>query len=267
MDISIIIPSFNDSRIERTVKSILSQNYPREGYEIIIVDGGSPQDTFGVTLEYLKDECDVVICEKDEGIFDGLNKGVGLANGDLVFMIGSDDFLISDDVFKKAFQKFKEHNYELIVFELFYVNQNNKIERYWSMPKNMNSIPEHFQLPHFSTFMSRNLIGNTRFKLESFISADYGFFKELLGKNKKTIIINNPVVCMTSGGQSSKDFVNILKGNMQSLKEFGMNPYKVLRFFLHKLYTKSKHFASMKLNSKKRKQFQIKINTYLNSIK
>ena len=72
---------------------------------------------------------------------------------------------------------------------------------------------------------------------------------------------------MTSGGQSSKDIVNILKGNMQSVKEFGMNPYKVLRFFLHKLFTKSKHFASMKLNSKKRNQFQIKINTYLNSIK
>ena len=95
MDISIIIPSFNDSRIIRTVKSILSQNFPRDSYEIIIVDGGSPLDTFGVTLEYLKDECDVVICEKDEGIFDGLNKGVGLANGNLVFMIGSDDFLIS----------------------------------------------------------------------------------------------------------------------------------------------------------------------------
>ena len=193
MDISIIIPSFNDSRIERTVKSILSQNYPREGYEIIIVDGGSPQDTFGETLEYLKEECDVVICEKDKGIFDGLNKGLELANGNLVFMIGSDDFLISDDVFKTAFQKFKEHNYELIVFELFYVNQNNKIERYWSMPRNMNSIPSYFQLPHFSTFMSRNLIGNTRFKLESFISADYGFFKERLERIKKLLLSISPL--------------------------------------------------------------------------
>ena len=267
MDISVIIPSFNDKRIVRTIKSILSQNYERHKYEIIIMDGGSDKPAFESTLNYLSDVCDKVISEKDEGIFDGLNKGIELASGNLILMIGSDDFLISNDVFKTAYQRFKQGNYELIVFELFYVNNNNEIERYWSMPRNMQSIPSHFQLPHFSTFMSRNLIGDTRFKLESFISADYGFFKELISKKKKSIIINNPVVCMTSGGQSSKNLINILKGNMQSLKESRMNPYKVFRFFFHKLFTKTKHYASMKFNSKKRKQFQNKINSYLNTIK
>ncbi|MDC1242445.1 glycosyltransferase [Gammaproteobacteria bacterium] len=267
MDISIVVPSFNDTRIIRTVKSILSQNYPRENYEIIIVDGGSPQESFGETLEYLNDECDIVLSEKDKGIFDGLNKGIELASGMLIFMIGSDDFLISNDVFERAYQKFKEDKYELIVFELFYVNNNNEIERYWSMPKNMHSIPSHFQLPHFSTFMSRNLIGDTRFKLESFISADYGFFKELISKKKKSIIINSPAVCMTSGGQSSKNLINIIKGNMQSLlNEDRMNLYKIFRFFFHKLLTKTKHYGSMKLNRKKRERFQNKINSYINTI-
>ena len=266
MDISVIIPSFNDQRIVRTIKSILSQNYERHKYEIIIMDGGSDKHAFESTLNYLSDVCDKVISEKDEGIFDGLNKGIELASGNLIFMIGSDDFLISNDVFKTAYQRFKEGNYELIVFELFYVNDKNEIERYWSMPKNMYSIPSHFQLPHFSTFMSRNLIGDTRFKLESFISADYGFFKELISKKKKSIIINNPVVCMTSGGQSSKNLINIIKGNMQSLNEDSMNLYKIFRFFFHKLFTKTKHFASMKLNSKKRERFQNKINSYINTI-
>ena len=41
MKISVIIPSYNDSRIIRTVKSILYQNFPRDKYEIIVVDGGS----------------------------------------------------------------------------------------------------------------------------------------------------------------------------------------------------------------------------------
>lgn len=266
MDISVIIPSFNDKRIVRTIKSILSQNYERYKYEIIIMDGGSDKPAFESTLNYLSDVCDKVISEKDEGIFDGLNKGIELASGNLILMIGSDDFLISNDVFKTAYQRFKQGNYELIVFELFYVNNNNEIERYWSMPRNMQSIPSHFQLPHFSTFMSRNLIGGTRFKLESFISADYGFFKDLINKKKKSIIINNPAVCMTSGGQSSKNLINILKGNLQSLQEFKMNPYKIFRFFLHKIYTKTWHYASMKLNGKKRKEFQDKINSYLDTI-
>ena len=59
---------------------------------------------------------------------------------------------------------------------------------------------------------------------------------------------------MTSGGQSSKNLINILKGNLQSLQEFKMNPYKIFRFFLHKIYTKTWHYASMKLNGKKRKR-------------
>ena len=266
IQISIIIPSYNDKRIVRTVKSILSQNFDRDKYEIIVMDGGSDKIFFEDTLEYLRDKCNLVIHEKDNGIFDALNKGIDLANGDLIFMIGSDDFLISNDVFSIAYKNFMENNYELIVFELFYVNQNNEIERYWSMPSHLHSIPAHFQLPHFSTFMSRNLIDDTRFNLESYISADYGFFKNLLKKNRKNLIINSPVVCMTSGGQSSKNFLNIFKGNIQSLKEFGANPFYIIKFLLHKLYTKSKHHFSMKINNKKREEFQDKINLYLDTI-
>ena len=99
IQISIIIPSYNDKRIVRTVKSILSQNFDRDKYEIIVMDGGSDKIFFEDTLEYLRDKCNLVIHEKDNGIFDALNKGIDLANGDLIFMIGSDDFLISNDVF------------------------------------------------------------------------------------------------------------------------------------------------------------------------
>ena len=53
MKISVIIPSYNDSRIIRTVKSILYQNFPRDKYEIIVVDGGSKKKYFKKCLEFL----------------------------------------------------------------------------------------------------------------------------------------------------------------------------------------------------------------------
>lgn len=266
MDISIIIPSFNDVRIERTVKSILSQTYSRAKYEIIIVDGGSPPNEFEGTLKYLRDVCDIVISEKDDGIFDGLNKGIDLASGDLLYMIGSDDFLISDDVFSMANTEFRENNADLIIFELFYVNNNNIIERHWSLPKNIKQLPAHFQIPHFSTFMSKSLVGVTKFNLDAFISADFGFFKELIKKKRKVSIVNQPIVCMTSGGQSSKNLMNIVKGNIQSLKQFNFNPYRVFRFIAHKIYTKTIHYSKMKFNRLSKEQFQAKINSFLQSI-
>ena len=181
MKISVIIPSYNDSRIIRTVKSILYQNFPRDKYEIIVVDGGSKKKDFKKCLEFLYKTCDIVISEPDKGIFDGLNKGINIAKGEILYMIGSDDYLINADAFNTALSKFDEGN-KMVIFELFYVNQKNKIKRYWTLPKNLIKVPPYFQIPHFSTFMSKNLVGRTRFDLNSFISADFSFFKEI---NKK----------------------------------------------------------------------------------
>ena len=254
--ISIIIPSFNDARIERTVKSVLHQKFNRKDMQIIILDGGSDKNEFATTLNFLEKECDILISEPDNGIFDGLNKGLDLANGELIFMIGSDDYLISNLAFEKAYKEFKENNSHLISFELFYVDSENIIQRHWSLPKRLKRFPRFFQLPHFSTFISKDLLGETRFKTKSFISADFAFFKELIGKNMKSQIINEPICCMTSGGQSSKNIKNIILGNMQSLKEFNFNPFLILGFIASKIFSKSKHFLLIKLKQQKYLRYQ-----------
>ena len=151
----------------------------------------------------------------------------------------------------------------MVIFELFYVNQKNKIKRYWTLPKNLIKVPPYFQIPHFSTFISKNLVGRTRFKLNSFISADFSFFKEINEKDIKVSVINSPICCMTSGGQSSKNYVNIFKGNIQSLREFNFNPYLILRFIFHKIFTKALHFSVLYFHKNKRKDFQDKINSFL----
>ncbi len=265
MKLSVIIPSFNDSRIVRTVKSILKQDFPRRDYEIIIIDGGSQDNDFISCFDFLYENADIVISEKDKGIFDGLNKGIDVAKGELIFMIGSDDYLIDDKAFDKAFSSFEEKN-DLVIFELFYVNQEDIIERYWTLPKNLRKIPQHFQIPHFSTFISRKVIGDTRFDLNAYISADYIFFKELVQQDISTNIINVPICCMTSGGQSSKNFMNIIKGNIQSLRIFNYNPYNIFRFFLHKIQKKFVHFTLLFFQKNKKTVFQEKINSVLRSL-
>ncbi len=90
--ISIITITYNSEKtLERTIRSVAEQDY--ENLEYIIVDGGSTDGT----LDIIRKHQDVVtrwISEKDNGISDAFNKGIRMANGDIVGLINSDDGLM-----------------------------------------------------------------------------------------------------------------------------------------------------------------------------
>jgi glycosyltransferase involved in cell wall biosynthesis len=89
MKISIIIPSFNTGKyIERTILSIINQDY--QNYEIILVDGGSTDDTLAICEKY-KHYFTVFISEKDRGQSDAINKGIKLVTGDIWAWQNADD--------------------------------------------------------------------------------------------------------------------------------------------------------------------------------
>ena len=91
--ISIVTPSLNQGKfIERTILSVLNQNYPN--VEHIVMDGGSIDETLTILSRF--SHCLRVVSEKDSGQSNAINKGFRLCTGELFTWLNSDDMLAPD---------------------------------------------------------------------------------------------------------------------------------------------------------------------------
>lgn len=87
--ISIVTPAYNSAKtIERTIQSLLNQNYPN--LEYIIIDGGSTDNTVEIIKRY-EDKLHYWVSEPDSGMYDALDKGFKQASGDILGWLNSDD--------------------------------------------------------------------------------------------------------------------------------------------------------------------------------
>ena len=96
MKVSVITATYNsENTIQRTIDSVIGQDY--KDIEYIIIDGGSTDRTIHI-LEENTDKISYFISEKDNGIYDALNKGIKLATGDIIGFLNSDDVYYSQCV-------------------------------------------------------------------------------------------------------------------------------------------------------------------------
>jgi len=85
--ISIVTPAYNSAAtIDDTLASIAGQGYPN--LEHIVIDGGSSDETAQIVARYPGTKW---VSEKDEGLYDAMNKGIALARGEIIAILNSDD--------------------------------------------------------------------------------------------------------------------------------------------------------------------------------
>ena len=89
MKVSIItVVKNNEDKIEKCINSVINQSY--KDIEYIIIDGNSSDNTKSIIQKY-KNQIDILLSEKDNGIWDAMNKGINLATGDIIGFLNSDD--------------------------------------------------------------------------------------------------------------------------------------------------------------------------------
>ncbi|WP_299017202.1 glycosyltransferase family 2 protein [uncultured Polaribacter sp.] len=99
---SIIIPSYNcDLTLKKCLDSIVKQTFI--DYEVLILDNKSKDNTLSIARSF-KDNRIKIFSETDSGIYDAMNKGIHLAEGDWLYFLGSDDSFYEETTLEKIFE-------------------------------------------------------------------------------------------------------------------------------------------------------------------
>lgn len=245
MKISIITVTYNSvNTLACTIESVLKQKY--EDYEYIVVDGGSKDATVDIIKEWEPKFNGRMrwISEKDKGMYDGINKGIRMATGDVVGIINSDDFYHRDDIFQIINDAFKDHNgIEAIYGDVRFVNPNNldKTVRYYS---SKNFKPWRFRfgfMPAHPTFFTykRNFEKYGFYKYDYHIAADYELLIRHLYVNKvPSLYIPVDFMKMRTGGRSTDGIQANIRLNKEIVRACSENgiwtcmPLLFLKYFV-----------------------------------
>lgn len=238
--ISIITASFqSESTIKDTLESVNIQTYPRIDH--IIIDGASKDGTLGLVNIHGK-RVTHVTSESDKGIFDAYNKGLAVADGDIIGILNSDDFYANANVIAHVMRAFDDPGVEAVYADLVYVDKDDtkKIVRHWkSKSFRRGDFARGFSPAHPTLFLRKSVydrVGgfNPGFRL----AGDYEFMLRVFYTHGvKSVYLPEVVVRMRTGGATGGSLPFIKKQNEEILRALDSQGVSILRhaFFARKI--------------------------------
>lgn len=227
LKISVVTATWNSGgTIEDTLRSVLGQSYGN--IEHIVVDGGSCDDTLNIVRRYAEEyrKRGLIlkwISERDNGIYDAMNKGIRLATGDVIGLLNSDDFFTSSRVLERVAEELCRGNdsensddcgaVDAVYGDIHYVKPENpdKCVRYYSSRSFCRSKMRMGFMPAHPSFYCRREVYSQYglFDTDFKIAADFELLLRLIFIHRiKTRYIELDFVTMRTGGASSSGFAS-----------------------------------------------------------
>lgn len=223
--ISIITATYNsESTILETILSVHSQ----KGVEIehIVIDGASTDRTLELVARHpYVTKC---VSEPDEGIYHAMNKGISLAEGDIVGILNSDDTYSDERVLDSVVRVFERTGADVVYGDLDYVHPKDpsRIVRSWKSGKyRKDSFKWGWMPPHPTFFVKREVyLENGLFNLNVGTSADYELMLRFMHvRGLKSAYIDQVLVKMRAGGASNESFAARWKANRNDRRAWEIN--------------------------------------------
>jgi glycosyltransferase involved in cell wall biosynthesis len=213
MKITIITVVLNNVRtIAGCMESVFSQSHPE--IEYIVVDGGSRDGTPDVIQRHAG-KIAQFISGPDGGMYDAMNKGIGMASGEIIGFLHADDFYAHDNVVAAVAGRMTSNGVDSCYGDLLYVRRDNpeRTLRSWKSCPYKEGLLERGWIPPHPTFFVRKKIYDaygvfdTSFK----IAADYELMLRFLGKHGiSSVYIPEVLVKMRTGGASNSGLKNFV---------------------------------------------------------
>ena len=227
MKFSLITVTFNSGQtIRNTFDSVLKQTY--SDFEYILVDGSSKDNTLDLINEYVLKFNERLrwISEKDDGLYDAMNKGISSATGEIVGLINSGDWYEPCAVERMMDTYQKKH------FDLFYADL-----RIW---RNGTSMIKHARLRHFlttrdwnhpTTFIRREIYDKYRYSCNG-VYDDWDLIIRIRKAGYKIVILNEVLANFCFGGISNTKSVKaVFSRTKERYSIYRKNGFSRMYFF------------------------------------
>lgn len=210
MLVTILSVAFNsEATIAKTIESVLHQTY--DDIEYIIIDGASKDRTVEIAKSYLpifenrKGRSLHIISEPDKGMYDGLNKGAKLANGELIGQINTDDWYEPDAV-ETMVKLYEKERYDAAWGSIRIIKPSGNMIKHAKLGKLWTT--SHWCHP--GMFSRRETLLEFPYSLETMYD-DFDYITAVYQAGKKVVTIDQVISNFTFGGMSTQKSLKEVK--------------------------------------------------------
>ncbi|WP_051373018.1 glycosyltransferase family 2 protein [Clostridium sp. Ade.TY] len=237
VNVSIITVTYNSEKtLKKTIESVLNQTYPV--YEYSIIDGLSTDNTVKVAESYRnsfekKNIKFNIISQKDNGMYDAINKGIDISTGEVIGNVNSDDWYEVDTVEKVA-NEYKKSHFDMLYGDL----RINKPTGTMIKKAKLKKFVSTRYWNHPTTFITNETYNKYKYKVES-MHDDLDLMLKIRKNKLKVVVINEILSNFNFGGMSNekniKRTMNSIKTRCKIYKNNGYSPIYYIDTFLIEL--------------------------------
>ena len=230
MKISVITICYNAAEhIDETIRSVVMQDH--KDIEHIVIDGGSSDGT-QQRIERYREVIAHFCSEKDNGVYDAMNKGLRKATGDVIAFVNAGDMIAHRSCVSEMAAEFDKGDADAIYGDAYMVDPHDvkRVKRFWKGGAyDREKFRSGWMPPHLGTYIRKDVydrFGHFRDDLK--VSADYELMFRFMYKHRIRVrYVPKVMVRFRLGGVSNRSLAHIWRANLEVFKAWKLNGEQV----------------------------------------